>query len=311
MTVSMIIGGGQSSRMGQDKAQLEKSGRTLLEHAIDALDFCSEIVVVAPERKLHARDAWPPVRFCLEDPPLGGPVAGVAAGVAALESSGEVGGSGSSGVHSPDIDVIVLPVDMPNPHEAVAQLRAASLGGDGGVGGGADGVALEDEEGWIQYLLGRYRLSSMRRALEELGDPRDKSMRKFGTLLQVTPVPVSNDTLIDVDTPQDAKTQGIKLKPKARKKDDPEVLARLEKWQKALRAELGIDDELFDQEKVLDLAAIIASDVARPGVPVTGYLVGLAVGAAVERGEPVDEAIARVFEIAENPKRLIEPPNTK
>ena len=48
---------------------------------------------------------------------------------------------------------------------------------------------------------------------------------------------------------------------------------------------------------------LAAAPVARPGVPVTGYVVGLAVGAALARGEDPEaaatRAIARAKELAE------------
>ncbi|HLS03828.1 MAG TPA: NTP transferase domain-containing protein [Actinomycetales bacterium] len=289
MTVSMIIGGGQSTRMGQDKSRLNFRGRTLLEHAVDALAFCDEILIVAPERELGGGAHWPAVRFTLEDPPHGGPVAGLAAGVAAWEELADAE------------HVVILPVDMPNPGRAAAWL---DVEGRAALGPEVDGVVLEDEAGWPQYLLGRYRLGALRRAVAALGSTRNKSMRKFGELLNVARIPVENLTLIDVDTPEDARAHGIEII-KEKRKDDPAVLAQLDKWQKALRAELNIPDSLFDQEKVLDLAAIIAQDVARPAVPVTGYLVGLAVGAAIERGEPVEAVIERVFGIAQDPQHLI------
>gem|GEM_PF-1199108 len=311
MTVSMIIGGGQSQRMGQDKSGLKIEGRTLLERTIDALSFSSEILVVAPPAALEAKPDWPPVRFTQEDPPFGGPVAGLVAGVAAWS-------------HLPGSQqVIILPVDMPKPAPAAQRLAAADLSaqaarGPDGVAGDAagavdepagamrelDGAVLEDEEGWPQYLLGRYRLAALRRAAQELGDPRNKSMRRFGRLLNVAHIPMANTDLVDVDTPEDAKAHGIAVKNKKRK-DDPEVLARLEKWQKALRVELDISDSEFDQEKILDLAAIIAKDVARPGVPVTAYLVGLAAGRAIERGENPQAAVQRILDIAGNPAPLL------
>lgn len=286
MTVSMIIGGGQSQRMGQDKSRLEIDGRTLLESAIDSLSFSAEILVIAPPSELRESPSWPPVRFTIEDPPFGGPVAGLVAGIAAWSAR-------------PDSEhVIVFPVDMPNPRAAAGHLQAAELAPD------FDGAVLQDEQGWPQYLLGRYRMSALRRAAQQLGSGRDISMRKFGKLLNVSPIPVANFDLVDVDTPTDAKAHGIAVKTKKRK-DDPEVLARLEQWQKALRAELKISDDVFDQERILDLAAIIAKDVARPGVPITGYLVGIAVGRAIEQGVNPQAALDAALKIAGDPAALL------
>src|SRR5690625_2484189 len=155
MTVSMIIGGGQSQRMGQDKSGLKIEGRTLLERTIDALSFSSEILVVAPPALREAKPDWPPFGSSDLDPPFGGPVAGLVAGVAAWS-------------HLPGSQqVIILPVDMPKPAPAAQRLAAADLSaqaarGPDGVAGDAagavdepagamrelDGAVLEDEEGW-------------------------------------------------------------------------------------------------------------------------------------------------------------------
>jgi len=302
MAVSIIIGGGRSSRMGEDKSALEIAGRTLLERTIDALSFSAEIWVVAAPRVLRERPNWPAVHFTLEDPAFGGPAAGLVAGIDALSA------------HSDSEQVIVFPVDMPHVTSAAEQLAAAIPGGElatSASGGesetstsGGDGVVLEDESGWPQYLLGRYRLGALRRAAHELGNPRNVSMRKFGKLLNVERKRMQNSALADVDTPQEAKEYGITLN-KEKRKDDPAVLARLEKWQKALREELEITDLPFDQDSILDLAAVIAKRVARPGVPVTGYLVGLAVARAIERGEAPETALQQVLQVAGNPEPLL------
>ena len=302
MAVSIIIGGGRSSRMGEDKSALKIAGRTLLERTIDALSFSAEILVVAPPTSLRERPNWPAVRFTLEDPPFGGPAAGLVAGIAALSQ------------RSDSEHVIVFPVDMPQATSAARQLATAAPGEESATaapGGqlttatpGGDGVVLEDESGWPQYLLGRYRLGALRRAARELGNPRNVSMRRFGELLNVERIRMQNSALADVDTPQEAKEYGITLN-KEKRKDDPAVLAQLEKWQKALRTELEITDIPFDQDRILDLAAVIAKRVARPGVPVTGYLVGLAVGRAIERGEDPDAALKHALRIAGNPEALL------
>src|SRR5690625_82646 len=292
MAVSIIIGGGRSSRMGEDKSALRIAGRTLLERTIDALNFSAEIWVVAAPCVLRERPNWPAVHFTLEDPPFGGPAAGLVAGIEALSA------------HANSEEVIVFPVDMPHVTSAAQQLAAVTLGELSTGAPGVDGVVLEDASGWPQYLLGRYRLGALRRAARELGNPRNVSMRRFGKLLNVERKRMQNSALADVDTPQEAKEYGITLN-KEKRKDDPAVLARLEKWQKALQTELEIADLPFDQDSILDLAAVIAKRVARPGVPVTGYLVGLAVGRAIERGEAPETALQQVLQVAGNPEPLL------
>lgn len=191
MTVALIIGGGRSERMGTSKGELTLEGRTLVERAVDAVTDARLVIVVAEETELRPAQAWPRVRFTLENPPFGGPVAGIAAGVAQLTDRGD------------DEDVIVLPIDAPAVAEAVGELAAAKPG--------RDGVVLQDQQGWPQYLLGRYRLGALRRALGELGRVRDVPVRRLGDLLDVAKVPVDNRLTIDVDTPEQAREAGISV----------------------------------------------------------------------------------------------------
>src|SRR5690625_5661121 len=121
MAVSIIIGGGRSSRIGEDKSALKIAGRTLLERTIDALSFSAEILVVAPPTSLRERPNWPAVRFTLEDPPFGGPAAGLVAGIGALRQR-------SDSEHA-----IVFPVDMPQATSAARAPAAAAPGGAAGT----------------------------------------------------------------------------------------------------------------------------------------------------------------------------------
>ena len=77
---AVILAGGTAVRMdGVDKAGVEYAGRTLLEHALAAVRGAVEVVVVG--------DTVPtsrPATFVREDPPHGGPAAGLLAGRDAL-----------------------------------------------------------------------------------------------------------------------------------------------------------------------------------------------------------------------------------
>lgn len=299
MTVALIIGGGRSERMGTAKGELTLDGRTLLERAVDAVTDASLAIVVAQETELRPAETWPKVRFTLENPPFGGPVAGIAAGVAQLSDRGDAE------------TVIVLPVDAPAVVEAAGELAAAKPG--------RDGVVLQDQQGWPQYLLGRYKLGSLRRALGELGGVRNVPVRRLGDLLEVNRVQVDNRLTVDVDTPEQAREAGIQVPgrrgrtgeaaddeggaaPARRsRRDDPEVMAKVQRWQAALREQLGVADAPFDKKELLAVSEVIAKQVARPAVPITGYCIGLAVGAALARGEDAEAAFVRAVELAKSP----------
>jgi Domain of unknown function (DUF6457) len=68
----------------------------------------------------------------------------------------------------------------------------------------------------------------------------------------------------------------------------------LESWTEAACAELGIDPAVMDARTVLDIARDVAHQVARPAAPLTAYLLGAAVG----RGQSLDEAAERLRDLA-------------
>ncbi|MEU5880762.1 DUF6457 domain-containing protein [Spirillospora sp. NPDC047279] len=69
----------------------------------------------------------------------------------------------------------------------------------------------------------------------------------------------------------------------------------LEEWIEAVCLELGIARDEVDRDLILDLARDVAHGVARPGAPLTAYLLGLAVG----RGAPARDGAARITAMAE------------
>lgn len=177
----ILLGGGRSSRMGTDKIALRLDGETLGRRALDALLRVSEkVVVVSPPRPdLEG----PRVEFTLEEPPFGGPVAGIAAGLACIEGDG---------------DVYVLAGDLADPGSVVATLALATSG--------PDGVALVDPQGWPQYLAARYSVAALRGALA--GPVRDRSVRRSLAGLRLALVRVGGAIAADLDTPEQARHAG-------------------------------------------------------------------------------------------------------
>ncbi|MFC6041817.1 molybdenum cofactor guanylyltransferase [Nocardioides hankookensis] len=110
----IVLAGGRASRLGgSDKASIELDGRTLLEHALDALTDADEVVVVG--------DPVPttrPVTFVRESPRYGGPVAALLTGRDALLRTPTTLG--------------LLAVDMPRVSAwTFRRLRDAAVGHDG------------------------------------------------------------------------------------------------------------------------------------------------------------------------------------
>jgi molybdopterin-guanine dinucleotide biosynthesis protein A len=175
---AVVLAGGTAVRLGGvDKASVELDGRTLLEHALDALVDAEEVVVVMPATVPTSR----PVTFTREDPPHGGPVAGLLAGTDAL-------------VRPADL-LVVLAVDMPWVTPAtVRRLREAATG--------RDGAFLVDDEGTRQLagVLDGPRLAAVSPSLEgRHGMPLHRLLEP----LDLATVPARGREARDVDTWED------------------------------------------------------------------------------------------------------------
>jgi molybdopterin-guanine dinucleotide biosynthesis protein A len=174
---AVVLTGGTATRMdGADKAALEYAGRTLLETALASLVDASEIIVVGP-----ACPTSRPVTFVREDPPLGGPAAGLLAGLDALQGA-------------PDL-VVVLAVDMPLVSErTVARLVAAA--------DTHDGAMLVDRSGRRQ-LAGVLRPQALDRRRPAPGADSGLPFHRLLAGLDLAEVASDLDEARDVDTWRD------------------------------------------------------------------------------------------------------------
>ncbi|MFI2105552.1 molybdenum cofactor guanylyltransferase [Isoptericola sp. NPDC019693] len=157
---AVVLAGGRATRLGGvPKPTVVLDGVTLLDRALAATRDAARTVVVGPDTAL------PPghdVLVAREDPPFGGPVAGIDAGLRALDRA--AAGEAPSWV-------LVLAVDVPRAGDAVPLLRAAVTGPGGGADAPADvpadGAYLV-RDGHAQWLVGLYRRDALRRALDAL-----------------------------------------------------------------------------------------------------------------------------------------------
>lgn len=150
---TVVLAGGQSSRFGgADKARLVLDGVTLLDRVLTATAGAEHTAVVGPERPTVR-----PVTWTTEDPPLGGPVAGIAAAVPLGQAP----------------IVVVVSCDLPWLEAHHVDLLVTSLGAD------LDGFGLRDSSGREQRLAAAYRRTALVAALGRLGDPRDKAVRQL------------------------------------------------------------------------------------------------------------------------------------
>jgi molybdopterin-guanine dinucleotide biosynthesis protein A len=94
MIIGLILAGGLSSRMGEDKALLPIDGQTMLERTASALrDMGADLVVVSGSRPGGIPDRWP--------------------------EAGPVGGMASAAEVLPDAELLIVPVDMPRLGQSV------------------------------------------------------------------------------------------------------------------------------------------------------------------------------------------------
>ncbi len=243
--------------MGTDKAHARLAGIPLLRRVLGAIPRGVPVVLVGPPPSMALdRD----VVVTREDPPGGGPAAGLAAGLVLVSTP----------------VVVVLATDLPFlgglPASLVEELAAGDL----------DAVLAVDAEGREQPLCAAYRADALRAAITAVGDPDGAAVRRLLPHLRtkgLRPAAQNMDPATDVDTPDDlARAQGALM---------------MQEWIDAVRLDLGTTDEV-DVDLVLDVAKDVAHNVARPAAPVTTYLIGLAVGS----GMPVAEAAAKVRELA-------------
>lgn len=265
---AIVLAGGRGSRVGgAAKPLLVVHGSTLLQRAVDAVRAAGagRVVVAALPLAPELDVTW--VR---EDPPFGGPVAGV---VAALP-------------HVRAEEIYILASDLATAAPALALLTDP-------LPPGVDGMCLDD--GRRQWLIGRYRTPALRAAASVLPQGgRDASMRALLGALTVETIPVDASLTRDVDTWDDlraarggAMTESRTLPPEA-----------LNDWSAALAGRFGLTEGDIPISLILDLARDVANGVARPAAPLSAFVAGLVAGRAGGTPADTEAAVQAVVEMA-------------
>lgn len=161
---AIILAGGQAKRLGGvDKPSIDIAGSPMLERVLRACSGARAVVIVGPPRPTSR-----PVTWTLEDPPYGGPLAGLSAGLGVLPADSD--------------QVLLLAADLPYlTADHVAQLLKQLPGHDAAVFVDAAGVA--------QPLAGAYRAPALRNAVRAGGDPRGRPVRRIVDDLHTVTVP--------------------------------------------------------------------------------------------------------------------------
>jgi hypothetical protein len=245
---AVVLAGDRSRRLGgADKPMLTVGGRTLLDRACGVLIAAGaeRVMVVGPERgTLPAACAW-----VAEQSEGDGPAAATIAGVRALKG---------------DPLVVVMAADLPMVGPVIGPLvDAAARGVDEGLDG-----AMVRADGRDQYLVHCARRSSLLRVVGD-GDPTGWPMRRLVEGMDLVPVVVPPDHVLDTDT-WDAV---------ARARRELGGAMDLMEWAERACALAAVDGAPIDADAILELARDAAHGVARPAAPVSTFILGYAAAA--------------------------------
>jgi molybdopterin-guanine dinucleotide biosynthesis protein A len=198
----IVLAGGRSSRLGSvPKSGLVYANQTLLQRSLTAAAPLRRTVVVGG---VTAKELPAGVLLTRENPPFGGPAAGIAAGVATLTAADP----------EPSDFVLVLACDMPRIGAATTALlgRLANVSDTAGGNAGTDGLVSLDQNERVQPLAAVYRTETLTHVLavrERRGALTGLSVFQLISGMHLAPVPVPPGSTDDVDTWEDAARFGI------------------------------------------------------------------------------------------------------
>lgn len=185
---AILLAGGRATRVGgAAKPLFEVGGRTLLTRTVDAVTAAgsTRLVIAGPSMPVGMED-HAPIEWAQEDPPFGGPAAGIVAALRVWDEDPEW--------------MLVLACDLPRVDAAVPRLIA-------GIGlrpSHIDGVCLADASSRPQWLTGLYRTAALRRGADALpAEGRDASVRALLGDLAIAVSTVSEHIAADIDTWED------------------------------------------------------------------------------------------------------------
>jgi molybdopterin-guanine dinucleotide biosynthesis protein A len=192
-------------------------GRPLIDTVLAAVQAADPIVVVGPDTL-----ARPGVVLAQEDPPFGGPAAGLVAGLAALAKAAPratdtaatstsatdtarmagadpVPDPGARRARQPGPEwVWLLACDLPRASEVVALIAASVAAAPLGLA--EDGVILVDTAERDQWLAGRYRRSSLERAGAAVSSQQNAPLRAIVGSLNLRRIMDESGVAVDLDT---------------------------------------------------------------------------------------------------------------
>jgi len=190
--VALVLAGGRGSRLGGTaKGGLDVGGRTLLDRALAAVVDAGEVVVVGdpPDADAPARR----VRWAVEEPRYGGPVAAIRAGLDALPRPADSPAAGAA------TRVAVLAVDMPHVSAATVRRLLAAVPPGAPDDEAPDGAVLLGPDGRRQLAL-VLRRASLAGALPPATEVTGMPLHRLLGGLHLVEVASEGDEGRDVDT---------------------------------------------------------------------------------------------------------------
>lgn len=179
----ILLTGGTGRRLnGADKAALDLGGVTLLERALASISDEVPVVICGPEVPIARDVAFRGIAFQRENPPGGGPAAGIAAALDAVTTP----------------LVAVLAVDMPWAGTVLPGLIEAL-----DASPGSDLAVAVDATGRRQLLCSAWRTEALLGAVGRCGDLAGRPVRDLLADAAVLDFPVEGPSLDDIDTPDD------------------------------------------------------------------------------------------------------------
>jgi molybdopterin-guanine dinucleotide biosynthesis protein A len=310
---AIVLTGGESKRFGQDKSTTQLAGTSMLNHVLAGVPDTISVVVVGPTPTGTPRQ----VRVTREDPPGGGPVAGVVAGLRLVRSEVccviatdmpmsasialELGGMLVESLPGPSRWAHLKMAEDPESHAGVGPTtRTSAVSSEEPPPDQVPNALIPlDVDGKMQPLCGSYSTAALRAAAATLGSGHGASMRSLLALLDVRGVrlpELAADRLFDIDTQADlAAAEQVIM---ASNGDNLSLLQpgrtqMLNDFAAAAVKELGLDTEI-NTDTILDVAKDVAHGVERPAAPLSTYLLGY----AVAKGASLEEAAAQLRDLA-------------
>jgi molybdopterin-guanine dinucleotide biosynthesis protein A len=170
---AVVLAGGRSTRFGGDKLAATVDGVPLLDRVLASVASAQRRIVVGEPRPVAAAVEW-----ARENPPGGGPAAGVVAGLERVRAE----------------RVVLLAGDLPYVGPATVR-RLLEAGGDGAL--------LVDAAGRRQLLCSTVRTALLRAHAATRADWTGASVRELLADLALSELPAAGDEALDVDTPED------------------------------------------------------------------------------------------------------------